>query len=51
MLCCRNDTTGVRTCKELLMEQVACPQLPGSKLAEAWVPACRIRSSLMQALG
>jgi hypothetical protein len=47
---CRNDPVGVRTCKQLLLEQLACPQLPGCKLADAWVPATRIRSAVMQAL-
>lgn len=46
----RNDPVGVRACKQLLLENLACPQLPGSKLSDAWVPACRVRSSLMQAL-
>lgn len=44
--CCRNDTAGVRTCKLLLLEQH--PNTPGTNLAQAWVPACRVRSSLMQ---
>lgn len=42
----RNDTAGVRACKLLVLEQH--PNTPGSNLADAWVPACRVRSSLMQ---
>jgi hypothetical protein len=45
----RNDAVGVRTVKQLLLESLACPQLPGSQLSDAWLPATRLRSGLCQA--
>ncbi|WIA14188.1 hypothetical protein OEZ85_002727 [Tetradesmus obliquus] len=45
----RNDAVGVRTVKQLLLESLACPQLPASQLSDAWLPTTRLRSGLCQA--
>jgi hypothetical protein len=47
---CRNDAMGVRACKQLMMESLACPQLHASKLADAWVAPTRTRSVVAQAM-
>eukprot|EP00878_Enallax_costatus_P010261 GHUV01010711.1.p1 GENE.GHUV01010711.1~~GHUV01010711.1.p1 ORF type:complete len:604 (+),score=239.17 GHUV01010711.1:1353-3164(+) len=46
----RNDTVSVRTCKQLLLESLSCPQLSPSQLKTAWLPASRVRSALSQAV-
>ncbi|KAF8063811.1 hypothetical protein HT031_003668 [Scenedesmus sp. PABB004] len=45
-----DDPVAVRTSKQLLLESLACPQLPTGQLADAWLPASRIRSGLCQAV-
>ena len=45
---CRNETPAVRTCKAIMLQDLSTKHVPQAVLQDAWLPAARRWSSMMQ---